>query len=111
MESTKERTARLLGMDKAVLIMHVQDLTKQRDDLVAALKVLRGNSCGDYADEIIAEALVSVEKEMNYRYEKRSGMGLRFDILGSKGLFCICWKEKDARFIVDALNEFGEVLK
>ncbi len=32
---------------------------------MAALKVLRGNSCGDYADEIIAEALVSVEKEMN----------------------------------------------
>jgi len=46
-----------------------------------------------------------------YRYEERSGMGHRFDILGPKGLLCICWKESDARFIVNALNEFSEVLK
>ena len=46
-----------------------------------------------------------------YRYEERSGMGHRFDIIGPKGLLCICWKEADARFIVDALNEFQEALK
>ncbi len=48
---------------------------------------------------------------MTYRYELRSGIGKRYDIFGPKGLLCICWKEAEARFICDALNEFVETLK
>lgn len=36
METTTQRAARLLTMSNAQLIMHAQDLTKQRDELLAA---------------------------------------------------------------------------
>lgn len=37
METTTQRAARLLTMSNAQLIMHAQDLTKQRDESLAAL--------------------------------------------------------------------------
>jgi hypothetical protein len=36
-ETTTQRTARLLTMSNAQLIMHVQDLALERDELLAAL--------------------------------------------------------------------------
>lgn len=33
-ETTKERTDRLLGMSRAELVLHAQDLTYQRDELL-----------------------------------------------------------------------------
>lgn len=41
-ETTKQRTDRLLGMSHGQLVMHAQDLTHQRDELLAALKRLEG---------------------------------------------------------------------
>lgn len=37
-ETTKQRTDRLLGMSRGELVLHAQDLTYQRDELLAALK-------------------------------------------------------------------------
>lgn len=36
-ETTSQRTARLLSMSNAQLVMHAQDLTVQRDELLSAL--------------------------------------------------------------------------
>jgi len=37
METTKQRTARLMSMSAAQLVMHCQDITAERDELYAVL--------------------------------------------------------------------------
>jgi hypothetical protein len=39
-ESTKARTERLLAMDHATLVMHCQDITQQRDELLQELRYI-----------------------------------------------------------------------
>lgn len=58
-ETTKQRTDRLLGMSHGELVLHAQDLTYQRDELLSALKEAhefmeycwRGVQMSDYAFE------------------------------------------------------------
>jgi hypothetical protein len=66
MSHTKERNARWLGMSHAQLVMECQDLCKQRDGLLAAIKSFGhkpgcrknafGDECSCGVDAVIARA-------------------------------------------------------
>lgn len=44
-ETAKERAEKLLGMSKGELVMHAQDLTQQRDELLALVEVAFASKC------------------------------------------------------------------
>lgn len=91
METTAQRTARLLSMSNAALIMHAQDLTLERDTL----------------QEALSATVEQRDRFMNSEEQMRSdfcaainhAIGLGIDA----AIFLQCWNEGDW----DGCRDFG----